>query len=132
MAPSKSAKSNRTPMPIFTNTFTIPVSWQMGRRPSAHMRELVRICAIASLAAQGSNPPGGLSGGAGARRRGSGRGRRVGWWSCVLAGLVVRHAAVAGRDGHRGQQEGEVDAGLGDDGLPVVGFGIDEGLVQVD
>ena len=30
---------------------TMPVSWQMGRWPSAHMRELMRICAIASLAA---------------------------------------------------------------------------------
>ena len=29
----------------------MPVSWQIGRCPSAHMRELVRICAIASLAA---------------------------------------------------------------------------------
>ena len=29
----------------------MPVSWQIGRWPSAHMRELVRICAIASFAA---------------------------------------------------------------------------------
>ena len=41
--------SQRTSMPTFTNTLTMPVSWQIGRRPSAHMRELVRICAIASL-----------------------------------------------------------------------------------
>jgi len=27
------------------------VSWQIGRWPSAHMRELVRICAMASFAA---------------------------------------------------------------------------------
>ena len=31
----------------------MPVSWQIGRRPSAHMRELVRICAMASFAAAG-------------------------------------------------------------------------------
>jgi hypothetical protein len=43
--------SQRTFMPTFANTMTMPVSWQMGRRPSAHMRELVRICAIASRAA---------------------------------------------------------------------------------
>ena len=30
---------------------TMPVSWQIGRCPSAHMRELMRICAIASFAA---------------------------------------------------------------------------------
>ena len=41
----------RTSMPIFRNTLTMPVSWQMGRCPSAHMREFVRICAIASFAA---------------------------------------------------------------------------------
>ena len=29
----------------------MPVSWQSGRCPSAHMREFVRICAIASFAA---------------------------------------------------------------------------------
>jgi hypothetical protein len=38
-------------MPIFRNTVTMPVSWQIGRWPSAHMRELIRIWAIASLAA---------------------------------------------------------------------------------
>ena len=27
-------------MPTFANTMTMPVSWQIGRRPSAHMREL--------------------------------------------------------------------------------------------
>ena len=43
--------SQRTSMPIFRNTLMMPVSWQIGRWPSAHMRELVRICAIASLAA---------------------------------------------------------------------------------
>jgi hypothetical protein len=43
--------SQRTSMPIFRNTVTIPVSWQIGRWPSAHMRELMRICAIASFAA---------------------------------------------------------------------------------
>jgi hypothetical protein len=42
-------------MPIFRNTLTMPVSWQIGRRPSAHMRELVRIWAIASLAAGDSS-----------------------------------------------------------------------------
>jgi len=31
------------------------VSWQIGRRPSAHIRELIRICAIASLAAGDSS-----------------------------------------------------------------------------
>ena len=41
----------RTSMPTFTNATTMPVSWQIGRWPSAHMRELVRIWAIASLAA---------------------------------------------------------------------------------
>ena len=29
----------------------MPVSWQIGRWPSAHMRELIRIWAIASFAA---------------------------------------------------------------------------------
>jgi hypothetical protein len=43
--------SKRTFMPILRKTLTMPVSWQIGRLPSAHMRELVRICAIASLAA---------------------------------------------------------------------------------
>jgi hypothetical protein len=38
-------------MPTFTNTLTMPVSWQIGRLPSAQRRELVRICAIASFAA---------------------------------------------------------------------------------
>ena len=47
--------SQRTFMPTFKNTTTIPVSWQMGRCPSAHMREFVRICAIASLAAGDSS-----------------------------------------------------------------------------
>jgi hypothetical protein len=41
----------RTSMPIFRNTLTMPVSWQIGRWPSAHILLLVRICAIASLAA---------------------------------------------------------------------------------
>ena len=50
-ASSRSSKSNLTCIPIFRNTLTIPVSWQIGRWPSAHMRELVRICAIASRAA---------------------------------------------------------------------------------
>ena len=45
------ASSQRTPMPISRKIVTMPVSWQIGRWPSAHMRELVRICAIASLAA---------------------------------------------------------------------------------
>jgi len=43
--------SQRTSMPIFRKTLTMPVSWQMGRLPSAHMRLFVRICAMASLAA---------------------------------------------------------------------------------
>jgi len=43
--------SQRTFMPTLRNTTTLPVSWQMGRWPSAHMRELVRIWAIASFAA---------------------------------------------------------------------------------
>jgi hypothetical protein len=33
----------------------MPVSWQIGRWPSAHMRELIRICAIASFAAGDSS-----------------------------------------------------------------------------
>ena len=48
---SESAKSKRTPMPTFRNTLTMPVSWQIGRCPSAHILELVRICAMASFAA---------------------------------------------------------------------------------
>ena len=47
----RSVVSQRAPMPAFTNTLTMPVSWQIGRRPSAHIREFVRICAIASFAA---------------------------------------------------------------------------------
>ena len=43
--------SQRTFMPTLRNRLTMPVSWQIGRLPSAHMREFVRICAIASLAA---------------------------------------------------------------------------------
>ncbi len=43
--------SQRTSMPTLRNMLTMPVSWQIGRLPSAHMRELVRICAMASLAA---------------------------------------------------------------------------------
>ena len=45
------ASAKRTSMPTCTNATTMPVSWQIGRWPSAHMRELVRICAIASFAA---------------------------------------------------------------------------------
>ncbi len=41
----------RTSMPTLRNMLTMPVSWQIGRLPSAHMREFVRICAIASFAA---------------------------------------------------------------------------------
>ena len=46
-----SGPSKRTSMPTLTKTLTMPVSWQMGRWPSAHMRLLMRICAMASLAA---------------------------------------------------------------------------------
>jgi len=49
------ASSQRTSMPISRNTVTMPVSWQIGRWPSAHMRELIRICAIASFAAGDSS-----------------------------------------------------------------------------
>jgi len=38
-------------MPHLMNTVTMPVSWQIGRCPSAHIRLFDRICAIASLAA---------------------------------------------------------------------------------
>jgi len=38
-------------MPTLRKTTAMPVSWQIGRWPSAAMRELVRICAIASFAA---------------------------------------------------------------------------------
>jgi hypothetical protein len=38
-------------MPTLRNTTAMPVSWQIGRWPSAHMRELMRIWAMASLAA---------------------------------------------------------------------------------
>ncbi len=39
--------SQRTSMPTSRNTLTMPVSWQIGRRPMAAMRELARICAMA-------------------------------------------------------------------------------------
>jgi hypothetical protein len=52
---SPGAASKRTSMPTFRNAVTIPVSWQMGRCPSAHMRLLIRICAIASFAAGDSS-----------------------------------------------------------------------------
>ena len=42
--------SHWTVMPTLTKAVTMPVSWQMGRWPSKHMRELMRICAMASLA----------------------------------------------------------------------------------
>ena len=45
------APSQRTSMPTFTKIVTMPVSWQIGRLPSAHMRLFVRICAMASFAA---------------------------------------------------------------------------------
>ena len=45
------APSQRTSMPTRTSATTMPVSWQIGRRPSAHRREFARICAIASFAA---------------------------------------------------------------------------------
>ena len=45
------APSQRTSMPISRNTVTMPVSWQIGWWPSAHMRELIRIWAMASRAA---------------------------------------------------------------------------------
>jgi hypothetical protein len=41
----------RTSRPSLRKMVTMPVSWQMGRWPSAHMRELTRICLIASFAA---------------------------------------------------------------------------------
>ncbi len=41
----------RASTPIFMNTVATPVSWQIGRRPSAAIRELRRIWPIASLAA---------------------------------------------------------------------------------
>jgi hypothetical protein len=47
--------SHFTSIPTLTNAHTMPVSWQIGRCPSAHMRELVRICAIASFAAGDSS-----------------------------------------------------------------------------
>ncbi len=43
--------SQRAFMPTRTNAMPMPVSWQIGRWPSADMRELMMICAIASLAA---------------------------------------------------------------------------------
>ncbi len=43
--------SQRTSIPTRTNAMPIPVSWHIGRWPSALMRELIRICAIASFAA---------------------------------------------------------------------------------
>ena len=45
------ADPSRHSCPHCTNTLTMPVSWQIGRWPSAHIRLLVRICAIASFAA---------------------------------------------------------------------------------
>ena len=49
------ASSQRTSMPILTKATTMPVSWHIGRCPSADMRELVSICAIASFAAGDSS-----------------------------------------------------------------------------
>ena len=46
-----SVLSHVTPIPTLTKQVTIPVSWHKGRLPSADMRELIRICAIASFAA---------------------------------------------------------------------------------
>jgi hypothetical protein len=43
--------SSRQSWPHSMNTLTMPVSWHSGRWPSAHMRLLVRIWAMASLAA---------------------------------------------------------------------------------
>jgi hypothetical protein len=43
--------SQRTSMPTLMKAMAMPVSWQIGRWPSAAMRELMRICAIASFAA---------------------------------------------------------------------------------
>ncbi len=51
MSSNDICESQRTFMPTLANTMTMPVSWQIGRRPSAHMREFVRICAMASRAA---------------------------------------------------------------------------------
>jgi hypothetical protein len=42
-------------MPALMKTIEMPVSWQIGRWPSALMRELIRICAIASFAAGDSS-----------------------------------------------------------------------------
>ena len=55
MSSTDISASQRTSMPIRMNTVTMPVSWQIGRWPSAHMRELTRICAIASRAAGDSS-----------------------------------------------------------------------------
>ena len=45
------AVAKRAPTPTRMNTLATPVSWQIGRRPKAAMRELARICAIALRAA---------------------------------------------------------------------------------
>jgi hypothetical protein len=52
---SDSFVSQRTSMPTRMKAIAMPVSWQIGRWPSAAMRELMRICAIASLAAGDSS-----------------------------------------------------------------------------
>ena len=42
-------------MPTSRKTMTMPVSWQMGRLPSAHMRELTSTWRSAALAAGDSS-----------------------------------------------------------------------------
>ena len=44
-----------TSMPTSRKTMTMPVSWQIGRLPSAHMRELTSTCAKAAFAAGDSS-----------------------------------------------------------------------------
>jgi hypothetical protein len=48
---SERFETMRAPSPTFMKICAVPVSWQIGRRPKAAMRELTRICAIASRAA---------------------------------------------------------------------------------
>jgi len=55
MSSSDIVASQRTFMPTLRKTVTMPVSWHSGRWPSAAMRELIRICAIASFAAGDSS-----------------------------------------------------------------------------
>ncbi|OMP13874.1 hypothetical protein COLO4_00762 [Corchorus olitorius] len=118
------APSQRTFMPTFRNTVTMPVSWQIGRLPSAHMRLLRVGDALDEVFLTND----GHGGGPTYRnekpvRQGSGR---------LAVRMRVRNDAVHPGHHQRRHQERHVDRHLPQDRVRVFLGRIDERLEQVD